>query len=133
MGKGPSETGWESDESLALPGGWKVTLGKRKRSTRRIAPLTPKSATVSQSGAGDGKAWGVPEWKRLEKVFRAERERWIGERDIRPLPTIDSPRGILGWMGRKVPEVKEWDPEWVVERFLREEGMQVDAEGEWAR
>lgn len=147
---GASERGWESDETeYALPGGWKPTPGKRKRSRSvRARPVALPSVKESDSTGGGAVAgvtgeekqkenvgekdasrpWGVPDWKRLEKVFRAEKEAWKAEREVKPLP------GLFGW-ARKAwkgePEVKDWDNGRVVSRFLGEEKAE-GLSGEWA-
>jgi hypothetical protein len=120
---------------LPLPGGW-VRTPKRKRSRpppqemkdKRLAPKTVPP--VDSSGISRGRGWGVPEWKKLEKVFRAEREAWVKEREIKPLPG-----GLVGWArvaSVGPPKVVEWDGKRVTNRFLNEEGVK-ESEGEWSR
>ena len=138
---GASEAGWESDETeLAVPGGWKATPGKRKRSRSIHSRSRPELvATPAAVGKGKevnrdergGRAWGVGEWKRLEKVFRAEKEVWAKEREIKPLPSL------FGWArkafgGATEPEVKEWNNERVVLKFLDSEQAHGQS-GEWAK
>lgn len=75
-----------------------------------------------------GRAWGIPDWKKLEKVYRAEKEAWIEERQVKPLP------GLFGWAKKVLtgePEVKEWDNERVVRRFVEAENAE-GLNGEWA-
>lgn len=117
---------------LQLPGGW-VRTPKRKRSD----PVTQAASSSNVPIAGtkeikaDGKPWGVPEWKRLEKVFRREREAWIKEREVKALPG-----GLVGWakrMSTGPKKVVEWDEERVVARFYKDEGIEKEMGGEWAR
>ncbi|WVF69594.1 hypothetical protein IAT40_004372 [Kwoniella sp. CBS 6097] len=71
----------------------------------------------------DKKRWGVPEWKKLEKVYRKEKEDWIKEREVKGLP---GGGGLVAWARRSTfglsmsstTKVKEWDSERVVEKFL---------------
>ena len=131
-----SPGGWESDESeLPLPGGWKKTPRKRKRA-RSHGPSTLSQPRSVGSGDHDNdrivdksRSWGVPEWKRLEKTFRAEKDMWLKERDIKPLP------GWIGWAKRALgvgqPEAEEWDNNRVVQAFIKAERAQ-GLGGEWA-
>jgi len=134
---GAIEAGWESDETeLAVPGGWKVTPGKRKRSrsihsrSRPDVPVTPAVTAKGKEVSRADAAWGVGDWKRLEKVFRSENEAWVKEREVKPLP------GLFGWArkalgGGSEAKVKEWDNNRVVLAFLdREEAH--GRSGEWA-
>ncbi len=124
-------SGWESEESgLILPGGWKGTPRKRKRRDR--SPVIVSRAGSSQPRKYAGRLWGVKEWKRLEKVYQAERLAWVEKRDIRPLPAPSSP--FLGWIrSGKLLEVEDWDAERVVSRFLNDEGVEGELSGEWDR
>ena len=88
-----------------------------------------KGKEVNRDERG-GRAWGVGEWKRLEKVFRVEKEVWAKEREIKPLPSL------FGWArkafgGAAEPEVKEWNNERVVLKFLDSEQAHGQS-GEWA-
>jgi hypothetical protein len=140
---GTTEGGYATDETeLPVPGGWKVTPGKRKRSrdmdsrsaigepadeTRRAGKGKGKEQEVEEDRA-DGRPWGVAEWKRLEKVYRAEKEEWVKEREVKPLP------GLFGWARKALggtTEAKEWDNERVVKRFLDQEKAH-GLSGEWA-
>ncbi|WVQ79870.1 hypothetical protein IAT38_001970 [Cryptococcus sp. DSM 104549] len=162
-------------EDYPVPGGYMKTPGtaKRLRSQHRghraRASHADDSRTPTAKSKGKGKeragasgkdksAWGVAEWKRLEKVYRAEKEAWIKEREVKSLPrspvaaapgtpgTPAMPGGLVSWARRAtmsfgtptkpkagVSEVKakEWDGERVVERFLREEGGAGGRGEEW--
>jgi serine/arginine repetitive matrix protein 2 len=136
--------GYLSDESespeLALPGAWKRTPGKRKREQARATPGNqgdyeeiPMSSTDQ---CQNDKPWGVHEWKKLEKVFRAQREVWIKTRNIKPLPSTTF--SFLTWSRRAMPAakekvaVKEFDIENVLDVFIEEENA-VGFGGEWSR
>lgn len=118
--RGVSETPTE----LPLPGAWNGTP-KRKRAA-------PSTETIGEDVAPT-KAWGVSQWKKLEKVFRAERELWIKEREFKSMPG-----GFIGWarrstFGSPAPVLKEWDPMRVVSRFVDEQKVAVgDQVGEWS-
>jgi len=140
---GTTEGGYASDETeLPVPGGWKVTPGKRKRSremgTRLAAEKGEDPVTRVEKGKGkahmderetEGRPWGVAEWKKLEKFYRAEKEEWVKEREVKPLP------GLFSWakkaLGGGEVEVKEWDNDRVVMRFLDQEKAHGQG-GEWA-
>lgn len=116
-------------DSPYLPGGWIGTPAgvKRKRIYQEATPSVKGKEKME-----DAAPWGVAEWKKLEKVYRSEREAWRKERQVKPLPT----GGLLGWARRasgahSAPKVEEWDGERVVERFLKEECK--TAKGEWDR
>jgi hypothetical protein len=119
---------------MQLPGGW-VRTPKRKRSdpvteTAPSSSIPIPGASVKEIRPGD-RPWGVPEWKRLEKVFRREREAWIKEREVKALPG-----GLIGWakrMSTGPKKVVEWDEERVVARFYKDEGIEEEMRGEWAR
>ena len=122
-------------DSPYLPGGWIGTPAgvKRKRSHREASPsFTKQISAKGKEKEENGAPWGVTEWKKLEKVYRSEREAWLKEREIKPLPT----GGLLGWARRassvgSAPRVNAWDGDRVVNRFLKEEGK--EAKGDWDR
>lgn len=136
LGLDSTASGWESDETeLALPGGWQKTPGQKRKRAKSIhrssrtnvldaAPVVSSERETRE----DGRPWGVAEWKKLEKVYRAEKEAWVKEREIKPLP------GFFGWAKKALigsNEVKEWDNERVVKRYLDEEDAH-GLGGEWA-
>ena len=131
--------GWESDDSEAvLPGGWKRSPRKRKRRVYRpLQSEYDESENIALASTGvserrDGRSWGVKEWKRLEKIFKAERTAWAEARDVRPVSNLSSP--FWGWIQNvRVVQVEEWDADRVVSRFLDTEGVQSDLGGEWNR
>jgi hypothetical protein len=107
----------EAPTDLALPGAWNGTP-KRKRPHAGV----PQHETAQEVT----KVWGVSQWKKLEKVFRAERELWTHERQIKQMPG-----GFLGWarmstFGSPAPTMKIWDPIRVVDRFCTEQGITSD-------
>lgn len=106
----------EAPTDLALPGGWNGTP-KRKRQIETAHAHVEAPTT---------RGWGVSDWKTLEKVFRAERELWKHEREIKQMPG-----GFLGWarmstFGSPAPVIKVWDPIRVVDRFCTEQGIKAD-------
>ena len=127
-----TESGSESVESeMVLPGGWKRTPGKRKRRERPPTQSTGTAGSKALKGM-TGKAWGVKDWKRLEKVYKAERADWVERREVRRLPPPSS--RFLGWMrAGKLPEAQAWDAQRVVVRFLNEQAVEGDLSGEWDR
>lgn len=137
---GYSELGWESDETeVNLPGGWKVTPGKRKRGHTRHkshGPVSNPQATATRiedlGVESVDRPWGVSEWKRLEKVYRAELAKWVKDRQVKPLPSSSS---WMGWAKRVVGSEKEsqaqdWDLQKVADRFQELEGCE-GWKGEW--
>lgn len=118
----------EVPTDLGIPGAWNGTP-KRKR----YAP----SKTIMEESENQSrittKAWGVSQWKKLEKVFRAERELWTTERVIKSMPG-----GFIGWarmstFGAPAPTMKEWDPMRVVIRFCEEQKIGADQQiGDWS-
>jgi len=65
----------------------------------------------------------VSQWKKLEKVFRAEREIWVTERNVKAMPG-----GFIGWarmstFGPPASAAVPWDPTRVVDRFLEEQAI----------
>ena len=124
-----------ASDSPYLPGGWIGTPAgvKRKRIHREASPsLTKQISAKGKEKEENGAPWGVTEWKKLEKVYRSEREAWLKEREIKTLPT----GGLLGWARRasgvgSAPRVNAWDGDRVVNRFLKEEGK--EAKGDWDR
>lgn len=113
---------------LPVPGGW-VRTPKRKRS--RQLETTAEEAQKTTL-ASTGKTWGIKEWKRLESVYRAEKDAWVKEREVRPMPG-----GLMAWarrstLGRPSEEVVPWDEGRVVRRFLEIEGVEKGVEGAWA-
>lgn len=131
-------TGYESDGTeLALPGAWKRTPGKRKRAAHhhREAPILSQPVA---SSSRDSRPWSVGDWKRLEKVFRAEREAWLSGREMKPLPSSPSVSpSVFGWarrspiIGENQSRPSEWDPETVVRKFITEEKAE-GLGGEWS-
>ena len=80
----------------------------------------------------NGRHWGVREWKRLERTYKAERIAWAEARDVRLVPKPSNP--FLGWIRNvRVAPVEEWDADRVVSRFLGAEGIQSELGGEWDR
>ena len=101
--------------NLPLPGAWISTpVIKRKRQEAANEPAT-------YIANGDG--WGIADWKRLEKVFKREKEAWVKERQVKALPS----GGFLSWARKsfartqKAPDVKEWDARRVIEAFAEAE------------
>ncbi|EIW71041.1 hypothetical protein TREMEDRAFT_59985 [Tremella mesenterica DSM 1558] len=140
-------------DSPYLPGGWIRTPGTKRKRGMSVSPTKagPGPSRLSSGDTSDfterrgetsvrrrdrkGKGkdkervWGVTEWKKLEKVYRTEREEWTKERNVKPLP---SKLGLFSWSGtQSKAEAREWDGGRVVDRFLKEEGRV--AEGEWSR
>jgi hypothetical protein len=103
---------------MPVPGGW-VRTPKRKRSRQPAVPELSESAA-----SGSERAWGIAEWKRLESVYKAEKEAWVKEREVKAMPG-----GLMSWarrstgIGMPTGEVKEWDEGRVVRRFLESEGV----------
>ena len=104
--------------SLPVPGAWVSTPNvKRKRDIQRAAEEDCEEES--------GEAWGISDWKRLEKVHRQEKDAWRKEREIKPLPT----GGFLGWARRSLsrsqapasPVTLPWDPRRVVNAFVEAE------------
>lgn len=124
--------GSEAPSEVYFPGGW-VATPKRKRSILpTIAPSPAVQSDAESRAEGTERVWGVKEWKKLEKVYRVEREAWMKEREVKALPT-----GLLGWARRKTMsaaevQAKEWDGERVVKRF-EEEFVKDRDEGGWSR
>jgi hypothetical protein len=110
---------------MVLPGGWKSTPGKRKRREHR-SPQASDEPSARRAEVNNGRPWGVKEWKRLEKLYKVERAAWMEKRMIQPLPAAGSP--FL-----KARAVEEWDAENVVNRFLKDERVVGDSNGEWDR
>jgi hypothetical protein len=116
----------EALTELPLPGAWNGTP-KRKRSAYAHAGL---GTTVQEKTTP---SWGVSQWKKLEKVFRAEREVWVTEREVKAMPG-----GFIGWarmstFGPPAPSAKVWDSMRVVERFIREQNIKdADQVGDWS-
>ncbi|WWD00810.1 hypothetical protein V866_007747 [Kwoniella sp. B9012] len=129
-------------EDYPVPGAFVKTprLDSRKviSPMKRKRDLVPVHETAENEDEAQEKEerWGVKEWKRLEKVYRAEKETWIKEREIKKLPVTGSPTaspipsipgGLVAWARRstfgtpKEVQAKEWDSENVVKRFLDEE------------
>ncbi|WWD07444.1 hypothetical protein V865_005543 [Kwoniella europaea PYCC6329] len=139
-------------EDYPVPGAFVKT--PRLDSRKVISPMKRKRDLVSVHETTENEddaqeqeeRWGVKEWKRLEKVYRAEKETWIKEREIKKLPVTGSatsspipsiPGGLVAWARRstfgtpKEVQAKEWDIENVVKRFLddeRKEGRNWDRE-----
>ncbi|WVQ75859.1 hypothetical protein IAR50_005492 [Cryptococcus sp. DSM 104548] len=128
-------------DDFPVPGGFVKTPLKRPRS-----PLPPSSlarhrsnpthlhapATVKRSKSKSSKAWGVQDWKRLEKAFKASKEEWVKERGVKALPG-----GLISWARRSTfgqssvaSEAKPWDAELFVAKFLEGEGEKANRE-EW--
>lgn len=108
----------EAPTDLALPGGWNGTPRRKRPHTELFHAGEDERKTT--------KVWGVSQWKKLEKVFRAEREIWTHEREIKQMPG-----GFLGWarmstFGSPAPTMKAWDPIRVVDRFCTEQGIKSD-------
>ncbi len=112
----------EAPTELPLPGAWNGTP-KRKRSAH-LQIEAPKTSNT----------WGVSQWKKLEKVFRAEREIWVTERNVKAMPG-----GFIGWarmstFGPPAAVAVPWDPTRVVDRFLEEQGISKKEQvGDWSR
>ncbi|OCF58592.1 hypothetical protein L486_03079 [Kwoniella mangroviensis CBS 10435] len=129
-------------EDYPVPGAFVKT--PRPDSRKVISPMKRKRDLVSVHETIENEddtqkkeeRWGVKEWKRLEKVYRAEKETWIKEREIKKLPVTESPTaspipsipgGLVAWARRstfgtpKEVHVKKWDIESVVDNFLDEE------------
>jgi hypothetical protein len=117
----------EAATELPLPGAWNGTP-KRKRSGLSQAPL--QSLREDQETTP---TWGVSHWKKLEKVFRAEREIWVTERQVKAMPG-----GFIGWarmstFGPAAPVATVWNPMRVVDRFMDEQNIrQDDRVGDWS-
>lgn len=119
-----------------FPGGWVATSKRKRAALPPIAqsPAPPAASTRNPKELETGPNWGVKEWKKLEKVYRAEKESWMKEREVKALPLTAS-TGLLGWARRKTlggtaeveVKVKEWDWERVVQRFMAEAG------NDWSR
>jgi hypothetical protein len=113
----------EAATELPLPGAW-IGTPKRKRSALANPPLHVEQTPT----------WGVSQWKKLEKVFRAEKEIWVTKRSVKAMPG-----GFIGWarmstFGPPAAVAKPWDPTRVVDRFLEEQGVKVDEQvGDWSR
>jgi hypothetical protein len=116
----------EAATELPLPGAWNGTPQfKRKRNAPTEHYVEPPKTTPT---------WGVSQWKKLEKVFRAEREIWVTEREVKAMPG-----GFIGWarmstFGPPAPTTKPWDPTRVVDRFLEEQKISLAEQvGDWSR
>ncbi|WRT64581.1 uncharacterized protein IL334_001513 [Kwoniella shivajii] len=101
---------------------WDLALSSLVNSGYEAEQPQNEGESESEREADLGEQWGVSEWKKLEKVYRNERETWIKERNIKNLPM---PGGLISWARRSTfghsPDVKEWDIQRVVETFLRDE------------
>lgn len=122
----------EAATELALPGAWNGTpQAKRKRTAHAhsydgaLQPVVEENKTTP--------TWGVSQWKKLEKVFRAERELWVTERQVKTMPG-----GFIGWarmstFGPAAPVAKPWEPMRVVNRFMEEQNVPEDDQvGDWS-
>jgi serine/arginine repetitive matrix protein 2 len=119
-------------DSPRFPGGYVFTPAKRKREIPRPAKSEAASMLSKSTAGSGGRPWSVKEWKALERIYKNERELWMSEREVKPLPG-----GLVAWarrstMGREV-DVAEWDAERVVRRFLAEQGVGETGKGEWER
>jgi len=115
----------EAATELPLPGAWNGTPKRKRSALQHVQPSKPQPTTPT---------WGVSQWKKLEKVFRAEREIWVTERSVKAMPG-----GFIGWarmstFGPPAAVAKPWDPTRVVDRFLSEQAVKVDEQvGDWSR
>jgi len=115
----------EAATELPLPGAWNGTPKRKRSALQHVQPSQPQPTTPT---------WSVSQWKKLEKVFRAEREIWVTERSVKAMPG-----GFIGWarmstFGPPAAVAKPWDPTRVVDRFLDEQGVKVDEQvGDWSR
>lgn len=102
-------------KDLPLPGAW-VRTPREKRKRAEQASVQSQARKAPSASADD---WGIPEWKRLEKVFTAEKSAWVAEREKKSLPV----GSLIGWarrasgMGVK-SSVMPWDNERVVTAFM---------------
>ncbi|TYJ51424.1 hypothetical protein B9479_008002 [Cryptococcus floricola] len=128
-------------DDFPVPGGFVKTPMKRPRSPLPPSTLTRYHSNTAQVDASvaarrsrsrSNKAWGVHDWKRLEKAFKLNKEAWLKERDVKALPG-----GLISWARRStfgqstvVNEVKSWDAEGFVAEFLEGEGERAKRE-EW--
>ncbi|WWD21680.1 hypothetical protein CI109_106166 [Kwoniella shandongensis] len=118
-------------DDYPIPGAYVRTpqsSGKRKRTM--ALPAATHEEVDKTVVAEKGKSWGVPEWKKLEKVYRKEKEQWTKEREVKSLPG-----GLVAWARRSTfgassspSTATEWDPERVVKTFLQQEGEGWDRE-----
>ncbi|WVR04793.1 hypothetical protein IAU60_001805 [Kwoniella sp. DSM 27419] len=126
-------------EDYPVPGGYLRTPrpGQVKRK-RPVSPLPPTgnetslgASTQQNRAAREEARWGVTEWKKLEKVYRKEKELWIAQREVKSLPG-----GLIAWARRSTfgrstssnkedAEVKEWNNGTVVDKFLEKEHDKV--------
>lgn len=117
----------EAPTDLPLPGAWNGTPKRKRR-----AP-TEAIAEEEEETRPTAKTWGVSQWKKLEKAFRAERELWVKEREVKSMPG-----GFIGWarrstFGSPAPVAKVWDPMRVVDRFVAEQNVsEKEQVGEWS-
>ncbi|ORX34073.1 hypothetical protein BD324DRAFT_658110 [Kockovaella imperatae] len=126
------DNGYSSDASeMLLPGGWARTPRKRKMSEAMPEADRIVAKTSLRSTMGSDRPWGVKEWKRLEKVYRAEKLAWSQDQGGANV----SPPGWLGWAAAKfgAPSAKnkEWDIGRVVQRFLELECAE-GSDGDWS-
>ncbi|ODO07842.1 hypothetical protein I350_03421 [Cryptococcus amylolentus CBS 6273] len=128
-------------DDFPVPGGFVKTPMKRPRSPLPPSTLTRYHSNTAQVDASvaarrsrskSSKAWGVHDWKRLEKAFQLNKEAWLKEREVKALPG-----GLISWARRStfgqstvVNEVKSWDAEGFVAEFLEGEGERAKRE-EW--
>ncbi|ODO08582.1 hypothetical protein L198_00312 [Cryptococcus wingfieldii CBS 7118] len=128
-------------DDFPVPGGFVKTPMKRPRSPLPPSTLTRYHSNTVQADASvaarrsrskSSKAWGVHDWKRLEKAFELNKEAWLKEREVKALPG-----GLISWARRStfgqstvVNEVKSWDAEGFVAEFLEGEGERAKRE-EW--
>jgi serine/arginine repetitive matrix protein 2 len=128
----PEEEDSDDLSEINLPGAWKSTPVKRKR---RIPSTAAQAATVPLAPAETcaGRPWGVAEWKKLERVYRAEKEAWVKEREIKALPASV---GWLGWakkaMRKEDVVIAAWEVSRVVEAFIKGE-KEGNLVGKWSR
>ncbi|WWC68145.1 uncharacterized protein I206_102068 [Kwoniella pini CBS 10737] len=111
-------------EDYPVPGAFVETPKsiKRKRMVSTHSQQGSSREEASDRNHTGKENWSVNEWKKLEKVYRQEKESWLKERDIKNLPG-----GLVGWARRSTfknstsKPVIDWDLKKVVEKFSEDE------------
>lgn len=104
----------DNDTPLRIPGGWHKTPKRKRENSDEVDPTTTSS-----------KGWTVVDWRRLDKIYKAEHVKFTSQRETRPMP------GWSPWP-RSKPTATEWDRMRVVNAFYAETGKpESERVGEW--
>lgn len=114
------------DSPLHIPGAWRRTP-KRKRHVEEATPRHEPEVVA------EGRPWRGKDWKRLHRVYRVERAKWVNERETRPLPGATS--GYWTPFRRtQAQTVPQWDNARVADAFIQSRQLkEEELVGEWSR